>query len=356
MSSRKKTDTEKEHKIKLEVLKHKAERILETLAVFTFLQFEKKYYNNIDASNTIDSGFDAHIDALNRNNKFGTADSYKAARNSIESFASKSTYSDIDAQFLNDYENWMLGNEKSITTVGIYTRSLRTIFNNAKADNLIDNSLYPFGKRKYIIPTSKNNKRALTLDEVKNIFHFPVEEGSSLQFSKNFWIFTYLCNGMNMLEICRLKWSQIDDNVLTYSGEKTKNTKRIVEPIIVPLKKQAWEIIKKWGREQKNPDDYIFPFFNELDSQSLKSRRRKKDINKKINTGLKKIRTDLDIKIPLTTYVARHTYATIMIQKDMPLTTLKSQLGHSTITTTEKYIGSLGLKNLVEITGKLTGF
>jgi hypothetical protein len=49
-------------------------------------------------------------------------------------------------------------NEKGIITIGIYTRSLRTIFNNDKADNLIDNSLNPFGKRKYIIPIYKNNK------------------------------------------------------------------------------------------------------------------------------------------------------------------------------------------------------
>ena len=245
---------------------------------------------------------------------------------------------------------------ESITTVGIYTRSLRTIFNNAKSEELIDNSLYPFGKRKYIIPSSKNNKRALTINDVKRIFEYPTEEGSNLQFSKDFCIFTYLCNGINVLDICRLKWSQIDNNILTYIREKTEKTKREIEPIIVPLKKHSWEIINRWGNNLKNSDDYVFPFFNGLEKKSLKERNKKKDINKKINEGLKKIKTDLDIMIPLTTYVARHTYATIMTQNNMPLITLKSQLGHSSITTTEKYIGSLGLKNLIEITDRLTGF
>ena len=169
MSSRKKTDIEKEHKIKLEAFQYNAEKVLEKLSVFTFQQFEKKFYSNIEASNTISSGFDTHISHLNKDKKLGTADSYKSARSSFEAFAPQSTYADIDAEFLNNYESWMLENEKSITTVGIYARSLRTIFNNAKAENLIDNSLYPFGKRKYIIPTSKNNKRVLMLNEVKKI-------------------------------------------------------------------------------------------------------------------------------------------------------------------------------------------
>ena len=143
---------------------------------------------------------------------------------------------------------------------------------------------------------------------------------------------------------------------MTYIREKTEKTKREIEPIIVPLKTRAWEVIKRWGNDPKNLGDYVFPFFDGLEKKSLKERGRKKDITKKINEGLKKIKTDLGIMIPLTTYVARHTYATIMTQNNMPLITLKSQLGHSSITTTEKYIGSLGLKNLVEITDRLTGF
>jgi hypothetical protein len=62
---------------------------------------------------------------------------------------------------------------------------------------------------------------------VKNIFGYSAEEGTNLQFSKDFWNFTYLSNGMNVLDICSLKCSQIDDNVLTYSREKTKNTKEL---------------------------------------------------------------------------------------------------------------------------------
>ena len=117
-----------------------------------------------------------------------------------------------------------------------------------------------------------------------------------------------------------------------------------------------WEIIEKWGNATKGPNDLIFPFILGLPKASLKERARRKDINKKINTGLKSIGTALNLKFPLTTYVARHSYATIMIKNGIQLTTLKSQLGHSTINTTEKYIGSLGIKNLIEITDKLTQF
>jgi len=355
-NAKRRTDSEKETKWKLDALLHRAIVITEKLPIFTFQQFEKKYYTNKEATNTISSGFNEYIEQLNQEKRFGTAESYQTAKNSIEAFSANSTYADIDARFLQNYENWMLEQNKSITTVGFYLRALRTIFNNAISAEHISPSLYPFGKTKYVIPTSKNNKRALPIEEIKQIFEYPAVPYSDEDFGKDMWIFIYLTSGINFVDLCRLKWSQINGNILTYNRTKTKRTKRVIEPIQVPLKGKTWEIIKKWGNRSKAPSDFLFPFFLGVEKDTKNERERKKDLNKKINSGLKSIGNSLNLSIPLTTYVARHSYATIMVKNGIQLTTLKSQLGHSTINTTEKYIGSLGIKNLIEITDKLTQF
>ncbi|MDE1190961.1 MAG: phage integrase SAM-like domain-containing protein [Arachidicoccus sp.] len=120
-------------------------------------------------------------------------------------------YADITSA-LKNFEEWLLTQKCSISIVGIYTRSLRAIFNNAISEGVIDNSLYPFGKKKYVTPASKNNKCALLEDYLKKVLEYKTIEYSEIDRSKDFWIFTYLCNGINMKDILRLKWSDVSDN------------------------------------------------------------------------------------------------------------------------------------------------
>ena len=106
--------------------------------------------------------FDKYIDELKFESRLGTASSYECAKNSISQFRSDLTFAEITPDFLKKYQKWMLNNRRSISTVGIYLRSLRAVYNKQK----IDKSAYPFEKGKYVIPTSKNTKKALTLDEI----------------------------------------------------------------------------------------------------------------------------------------------------------------------------------------------
>jgi integrase len=167
---------------------------------------------------------------------------------------------DITKEFLNDFEKWMIEKGRSISTVGIYLRTLRTIFNNAIAQGLVRPELYPFGRRKYVIPTGRNMKRALNIEQIKKIFQYPTEPGSSLEKAKDFWMFSYLCNGMNIADITRLRWSNVSPETISFQREKTKRTKRD-NPITITVVRNAQinGLIEKWGRPETKPfNEYLF--------------------------------------------------------------------------------------------------
>ena len=164
--------SEAENKIYNEIISYhnKAVKVIERLPIFTFSKFEEMYYENRNATDSVSYAFEKYINELREEERIGTAVSYECAKGSIDRFKKDLKFADINLAFLKKYESWMLSNNKSRTTVGIYLRSLRTIFNRQS----IDKSLYPFGvgKGKYSIPTGRNIKKALTLNEISKIFDY----------------------------------------------------------------------------------------------------------------------------------------------------------------------------------------
>jgi hypothetical protein len=203
MTAKRRTEADKALYNKIHSFESKAIEAVEALPVFTFGKFEDIYLENRDAADSIAFGFDKYIKELKEEKRIGTAVSYEVAKKSIESFKKGLKYADITKPFLMQYENWMLDAGKSKTTVGIYLRSLRAIFNRAS----IDKSLYPFGEgqNKYSIPTGKNTKKALSLEEIGRIFHYEAPPKSMAEMAKDYWIFIYLCNGLNVKDLCLLK-------------------------------------------------------------------------------------------------------------------------------------------------------
>jgi hypothetical protein len=98
---------------------------------------------------------------------------------------------------------------KSFSTIGIYLRHTRAIVNKAIEDGHVDKRMYPFGKRKYQIPTSRNIKKALVLEDIKKIFDYtPVSDSEAKH--RDLWLFSYLANGMNVKDTIRLKYRNVD--------------------------------------------------------------------------------------------------------------------------------------------------
>lgn len=125
------------------------------------------------AQGTIKVVFLSYIDKLLREHRIRTAANYQTSYYAIARFKGNLRFADITVSYLKEYEHWMLQQDYSKTTVGIYIRCLRSIFNEAAENKIIKkDKCYPFGKRRYQIPTSRNIKKALSLNDVAKIYHY----------------------------------------------------------------------------------------------------------------------------------------------------------------------------------------
>ncbi|MBK8659610.1 MAG: tyrosine-type recombinase/integrase [Bacteroidetes bacterium] len=233
----------------------------------------------------------------------------------------------------------MLNEKKSYTTIGIYTRNLRTIFNEAIESGDVNQNFYPFGNNKYQPPQSANNKGLWAKDLQKILKHKP-EENTWEEYAKDIWTFSLLCQGVNMKDIANIRYRNIQGGQLVFIREKTKRTKRAEQmPIVVYLGKEALDIIKKWGHENKSPNQLVFPIYSD-ENTPLRNLRLVEQQTKMINKYMRKIATDLKIKQDFTFYAARHSFATVLKRQGRSTEEIQEFLGHATKKTTELYLGS----------------
>jgi len=249
----------------------------------------------------------------------------------------------------------MLSQGKSTTTVGIYMRNIRTIVNIAIENGQLNHEAYPFGKRKYIIPASRNIKKALKLDEIEKIFNYiPVHKAEER--ARDLWMFSYLCNGINVKDIAMLKQKNIENDKIIYHRAKTINTrKQDRHPITAYLNEPMRKIIRQWGQRSLNPEEFIFDILTLKDTHDVVYKK-VKQATKTINQYMDRIGRRLGIKQKVTTYSARHSFATILKNSNTSTEFISEALGHTSRQTTANYLDSFEKETIVENQEKLLNF
>ncbi|WP_128547768.1 site-specific integrase [Larkinella soli] len=325
----------------------RAEKVIKGMEVFSFDGFESLYFRSEteDARqaalrNDLAHAFTTHIKSLDAEGRRATAESYGNALSSLTSYRKRLKLPDITVDFLKGYEKYMILEGRSATTIGIYLRALRAIINQAIDQGVLTPKQYPFGKNRYQIPGGRNIKKALTLTEVERLFHYPALPGSPEDKARDFWVFSYLCNGINLKDICRLKWKDIDGDRIVFIRAKTaRSTKGKQKAVVAILTDPAKEIIEKWGNTEKRPESYVFPIL----SPGITPKRERELIqymNKYLNKYMKRIASSLGIEKPVTTYYARHSFATVMKRSGAPIEFISESLGHNDLKTTDNYLDS----------------
>lgn len=348
---KRKTDKQKEIKTKVEYFEAKANDVIKILSVFSFDAFEEQYLDERNTADSVSFAFDKYISNLKLENRIGTAVSYECAKTSIAKFNKDLTFAEVTPTFLKKYENWMLNKGNSVSTVGIYLRSLRAIYNLQN----IDRSVYPFGtgKNKYTIPTSKNTKKALTLEEIGKIYNYDAEPNTTKEMAKDYWLFLYLSNGMNVKDFCLLKWENIENNMLSYKRAKTERSQRESKLISVSLKPESLAIIKKWGQPSVNKEAFIFPHLNHK-MNAEQRRATYQQLTRIINKYVKQIAKETGIDKNVTTYFARHSFATVLKRSGAKIEMISELLGHSNVGVTESYLDSFEKEQIQKETDVLT--
>ena len=347
----------KDYRLMLNKIEEQAVYIIDHLESFSFDAFEKKFINKDRNTLDIFEIFKIKMDELQSEQRLGTLETYQCSLNSLKEFHASSSLliNEVSIKFLHDYEKWMISRGRSLTTVGIYLRNLRAIFNLAIEENQISDVISPFGKKKYQIPAPKNVKKALSIDEIKRLYQYKTEPGSLEQKYRDLWFFSYLCNGMNMKDICLLQHKNIQDNHIYFYRRKTINSVRDSEPIDVTLIAEAQAILQRWGTSENSPEDFVFPFVTH-DMNPQKVDATIKQVTKMTNKYIRRIAGKVGIDKPISTYWARHSFATILMRANVGTEFISKQLGHTSLKTTANYLGSFEDDAKREITKKLLDF
>lgn len=309
---------------------------------FDFTTYEKRFTlfrEDHTVPGTISRGYLDYIKVLLEKECIGSAFTYQDSYNSIKKYRGNIRFKHITPAFLYGYEKWMLNRGCSLATVGIKLRPLRAIFNQAIADKVVSRDLYPFGPKKYEVPSTTKRKLALSKVDIGAIFRY--EPGTSeRRMAKAYWIFSYLGNGMNLRDVINLKVKDYQHNMITFVREKTKRTSRKeLRTITVVVSAQMEKIINEYGNPAGKPNDYLFPVLNSALTPMEIFTGTKKFI-KYVDDNMKKIGVELGLKLKLTSIVARHSFSTILKRSGYSTELIMEALGHSEPTITSHYLDS----------------
>lgn len=334
--------TLKDIKLELGLIETKAKKIISELPEFSFDLFKYNFSRKPKDLRNVYFYYDQKIKDLEKSDRIGSANFYRHSMNSIKSFSKKAThieFKEITPKKLVEYEEWMKKQDNSITTVGMYLRSLRAVFNQAKREGIITNEYYPFGLGKYQIPVSRNIKKALTLNEIGKLYNYPLKQFSYADRARDYWFFSYFCNGINMADIAKLKFKNVTSKSITFIRAKTAKSRKEIKPIVAPVTEEIKRIIDKWSNPDKSPDNYVFPILEDGISAKLE-KSKIKWIVKQTNKYMQDLAGELNIEEKITTYTARHSYSTVLKRSGVSTEFISESLGHSDLKTTENYLDS----------------
>jgi len=350
-----------DYRDRINQVESRAKNVIIRMGEFTFDKFERNFFEPDNKEKDFLNAIESYIKELKKQERIGTASSYNCTLNSLTRFCEVKKYNyltvdEITVEFMNSWEKWMLSEGNSLTTVGIYARNIRAILNKAKVNGLMNEENYPFGKGRYEIPAGSNIKKALDLSEIKKLFYYEAQKGSPEEKARDLWIFSYLCNGINMKDIARLKFKNIDFDSIVFVRAKTERKQRSNQKtILVPLTTEIEEIINRSGNNKQSNEQFVFPILCEGLSPE-RERAIIQQATKITNKYIKRIAAELGIKNKVTTYTARHSFATILKRSGASIEFISESLGHSNIKTTESYLASFEMVTKRKFAENLTKF
>lgn len=302
---------------------------------FTASSLLQSNTSSLNLHNNVKECFIYYVSLLREQGRVRYAGMYDVSFNSFVKYAGSLDipFNDVDAVWLRKYETWMLKQGLAINTIGTRIRHLRAVFNMAIEHNVIDKECYPFHSYKVSKISQSPPKRAITKADIQKILAYkPKTDMERLAIA--LFTFSYFTAGINFIDMANLRQENIIDGKLCYIRAKTK------KQIIIPLQDEAKEIITLFSASSTNMSDFIFPIFSSYHKSEIQKANRLHKVLAKVNNALKQIGKELQIPITLTTYVARHSFATVLKRAGVSTSIISESLGHSSEKITQIYLDS----------------
>lgn len=257
-----------------------------------------------------------------------TAETYTTTINSFARFRKERDIllDDIESDLMTAYENYLHSASVCPNSISFYMRNLRAIYNRAVEKGLTVQR-HPF-KHVYT-GIDKTVKRAVPLNVIRQIRALDLSLYPTLDYARDLFMFSFYTRGMSFVDMAFLKKKDLQNGILSYRRHKTNQL------LFIKWEKPMQELIDKYDTDDS---PYLLPI---IKSNGKDERLQYRSEAHRINSNLKKIGEQLGLAIPLTTYVARHGWASIAKSKNIPIATISEALGHDSETTTRIYLASL---------------
>ena len=290
-------------------------------------------------------------DGLQMEGKFGTAHVYRSSLNAIIAYHGKGdfTFNEVTPEWIKGFEIHLRGRGCSWNTVSAYLRTFRAVYNRA-----VDcrGAVYvPHLFRSVYTGTRADRKRALDTEDIQKVFtKLPQSPAvtSDIRRAQELFVLMFLLRGLPFVDLAYLRKSDLRDNVITYRRRKTGR------PLSVTLTSEAMAILKRYmDRDSSSP--YLFPL--------LSSREGTKEAYHEYQLALRNFNRQLmllgemlGLGDKLSSYTARHTWATTAYYCEIHPGVISEAMGHSSITVTETYLKPFQNKKIDEANKKVVDF
>lgn len=285
---------------------------------------------------TVEDYLTSHIQQLRDNGKVGNSYAYLNLRTTLHNFYGKKLnflFNTVDVAFCNKFEAWMHKNQFEDTTMHYYFRTLRATYNKAIEAKCAEREKSPFVEYKLSRFSTKTKKRALSKESVKKILKMDCSSMSDkARLAHDVFSFSYYCGGISLVDVANLTPDNLIDGRLIYERQKTHGV------INLMMLDEAKTIIERYATYQKQAG-YLFPILdNRKHITPMQKFNRVRKLCHQINKELHKIANKLNIKEDVTTYVARHSFATVLKKSGVNIGIISQALGHQDIKTTQVYL------------------
>ena len=273
----------------------------------------------------------SEIERLYNESRLKYASTFKELRTSLLEFNNHLDiyFSDVDINWLKQYETFLRNKGLVDNSIGVRFRTFRVLYNRAITENIVKADYYPFRIFKVSKLRKETVKRSITKADVEQIINYKTDRKYT-QLSIDLFYFSYLSGGINFVDIAYLTRDNIIDTRLVYTRKKTKKL------IKLPIQDKALEIVDKYASNNL----YLFPILSSFHKTAQQKANRVHKVLAIINKSLKEVGEELNLPIDLTTYVARHTYATVLKRSGVNTSIISESLGHSSEKVTQIYLDS----------------
>lgn len=280
-------------------------------------------------------------DRCEQQHKFSTAKNHRTAIRSFSKFVDDRDLSlaDITTDLMASYVQWLRLQGVSLNTTVCYVKALRSIYNKVvKEYNTIDAK--PF--EEIYTGQVKTEKRSIADVDISRLRNLQLPEGSPLALARDIFLFCLYAQGMPFVDVAHLQRSRVNNGMIVYERHKTG------QRIVVRIEPCMQTILDRYATETT---DFLFPILTTSDPKA--SYQQYQSQLRAYNRHLHQLQQLAHLDGKITSYVVRHTWASVAYDSNVDLAVISSALGHTNPNTTRIYIRDIDNCRLAEANHKV---